>query len=481
MAIHPVVLCGGVGSRLWPLSQPSRPKQFLPLAGPESLLVDTLRRVDGAGFAAPVLVANEDHRFIVAEQMRSAGLVPAAIILEPAGRGTAPAIGLAALTVMARDPDGILLVMPSDHAIADTGAFAAALATAGKAAVLGELVTFGIAPDRPETGYGYIRAGAPHPAVPGCARVAAFIEKPDRVTAEALVAEGGHAWNSGIFLFRADAVVGELHRLRPDIVAALRKSLRGAAVERDFLRPDARAFAACPQASIDTAVMEQTDKAVMVPVDMGWSDLGDWAAVWALAPKDDAGNAVRGDAVVVGSANCHVHSEDGILAALVGVEDLVVAATGDAVLVARRDHVQDVKAVVEALKAQNMAGEGSCTASSIWPWGQVRSIAQGHRFRVRHLTIAPGASLGTHFHYHRAEHWVIVDGTARVTRGEDSVVLAVNESACVPPGEVHRLENPGVLPLVVIEVQTGAYLGEDDVERVGDDDRRAETLSRNQR
>lgn len=451
MAIHPVILCGGSGSRLWPLSRQQRPKQFLPLAGPRSLLQDTVARVGGPAFAPPLLVAAEDHRFIVAEQMRAAGCVPAAILLEPAARGTAPAVGLAALWVAAREPGAMLLILPSDHVIADTPAFLAALETAVPAAVSGELVTFGVTPQGPETGYGYIRAGAAHPSVAGCVQVDRFVEKPDHATAEAWLAEGGYFWNSGIYLFRADALIGELERLRPDIVAALRNALAGAVESDDFLRPEAASFMACPAAAIDTAVMERTAKAVMVPVSMGWSDVGGWAALWALAPKDDAGNAVQGDAVLVGSTNCYVHGQGGGVTALVGVEDLVVVTTGDATLVARRDHAQEVKEVVARLDTPG------CALSS-------RPLEEGEGFRVRHLTIAPGAAIGPHVHLHRAEHWVVVDGTARLTRGDEGLLLAANQSAWVPAGQAHLLENPGVVPLRVIEVQSGAYLGDDDVE-----------------
>ncbi|MGC2855611.1 mannose-1-phosphate guanylyltransferase/mannose-6-phosphate isomerase [Novispirillum sp. DQ9] len=467
MTIHPVILCGGVGSRLWPVSREGHPKQFLPLAGDRSMLQETAARVAGPGFAPPLLVTNEDHRFIVAEQMRARRQVPGAIILEPAGRGTAPAICLAALQVSRSDPAGLLLVMPSDHVITDTAAFAAALETAARAAATGALVTFGITPDRPETGYGYIRAGAPHPQVPGCALVAQFVEKPDRATAEGYVAAGGYAWNSGIFLFRADAVLAELDAFAPAVVSAMRAALDGAEPDRDFLRPATEPFAACPSAAIDTAVMERTAKAVVVPVSMGWSDVGGWAALWDLGAKDAAGNVVRGDAVLHRAANCYVHSDGGAVAALVGVEDLVVVVTDDAVLVADRDHAQDVKAVVERLKAAGRT-EADTHTTVQRPWGSFRRIDHGGRFQVKHITVTPGAAISLQLHHHRAEHWIVVEGTARVTRGQDSFLLAENESTYIPPGVVHRLENPGVLPLSLIEVQSGGYLGEDDIVRFED-------------
>lgn len=467
MTIHPVILCGGVGSRLWPVSREHYPKQFLPLGSQRSLLQDTVARIAGPGFAPPLLLANEEHRFIVAEQMRAAGVVPSAIILEPAGRGTAPALCLAALTVMATAPDAVLLVMASDHVIKDADAFAAAVETGARAAAAGELVTFGITPDGPETGYGYIRAGRGQPAPPGCHRVERFVEKPDRKTAEAFLAEGGYAWNSGIFLFRAGVYLAEIERLRPDIVAAVRAALDGAARDMDFLRPDAAAFKACPAAAVDTAVMEHTDKAVVVPVSMGWSDVGGWAALWTIGEKDAAGNVARGDVLLHEVTDCYVHSEGGAVAALVGVAGLVVVATDDAVLVADRQRAQDVKALVERLKAQKRP-ECEVHSTVYRPWGSFRRIDRGDGFQVKHITVRPGAAISLQLHHHRAEHWVVVKGTARVTRGEDRFLLSENESTYIPPGVTHRLENPGVLPLSLIEVQTGGYLGEDDIVRFED-------------
>lgn len=467
MTIYPVILCGGTGSRLWPLSRERFPKQFLPLAGDCTMLQETAGRVTGEGFAPPLLLANEDHRFIVAEQMRVAALPLRAIVLEPVGRGTAPAVCVAALDVLADDAEAMLLVMPSDHVVTDSQAFAAAVDTAARAAADGSLVTFGIAPEGPETGYGYIRAGAPHPHVEGCAAVDKFVEKPDRATAETYLAEGGYSWNSGLFLFKAAAYVAELERLRPDMVSAARAALAGAQADNDFLRLDAEAFAACPAGSVDTAVMEHTARAVVVPVSMGWSDVGAWSALWTLGDKDPDGNVARGDVMLHDARNCYVRSDDGMLAAVVGAEDIVVVVSADAVLVSARDRVQDVKAVVERLKRDGRS-EHRSHPTEHRPWGSFRCIDRGGRFQVKHITVAPGASISLQLHYHRAEHWVVVEGTARVTRGEETFLLAENESTYIPPGTVHRLENPGRLPLSLIEVQSGAYLGEDDIVRLVD-------------
>ncbi len=467
MTLHPVILCGGSGRRLWPLSREKFPKQFLPLAGERTLLQDTVARVAGPGFAPPLLLANEEHRFIVAEQMRTLDVAPRAIVLEPVGRGTAAAACVAAHAVQADDPDGLVLVLPSDHVIQDPQAFAAALETGRKAAAEGALVIFGIPPVGPETGYGYVRAGAAHATIGGCALLDRFVEKPDRATAEACLAEGGYAWNSGIFLFKASAYLAELERLAPQVAAAASAAWTASTRDADFVRLKAAAFEACPAVSVDTAVMEHTRRGVVVPVSMGWSDVGAWSALWTLGDKDPAGNVARGDVVLHDARDCYVRSEDGVLAAVVGVDDLVVVVTDDAVLVSMRDRADDVRMVVEGL-----ARDGRCehrTHTTVHrPWGSFRHIAHGAGFQIKDITLRPSASISLQLHHHRAEHWIVIAGTARVTRDEESFLLAENESTCIAPGTVHRLENPGRMPLRLIEVQSGRYLGEDDIVRLED-------------
>lgn len=468
-SIHCVVLCGGVGSRLWPLSRQHYPKQFLPMHGDQSMVRETLGRLPGSeGTAAPLFIANEEHRFLVAEQVRAAGAASAGIVLEPEGRGTAPAVAAAALSVQSREPGGLMLVMPSDHVIANPAAFHDAVAKAAVAAADGALVTFGITPTHAETGYGYIRAGAPVAGAPGCVAVDRFVEKPDRARAEAWLAEGGYAWNSGIFVLRADILLAELDRLRPDILTAVRAAWDDSEKDRDFIRLDPAAFAACPAESIDRAVMEHTPHAVMVPVSMGWNDVGGWSALWELGDKDDAGNVVLGDALLHDVRNAYVRSEGGLLTAVVGLDDVVVVASDDAVLVTARDRAQDVKAVVDALSA---AGRPEILIhSTVYrPWGSFHTVDRGARFLVKQLTVLPGAKLSLQMHHHRAEHWIVVEGTARVTRGDQTFLLHENQSTYIPIAEVHRLENPGLMPLRLIEVQSGSYLGEDDILRLDDD------------
>lgn len=465
--IHPVILCGGTGTRLWPISRQMFPKQFLPLVEERTMLEATVQRVAGADFAAPLLVANEEHRFIVAEQLRQAGVEAAEIFLEPFGRNTAPAACLAALTVAAKNPEGLLLLMPSDHVIADEDAFLAAVRVAAGAARQGAIVTFGITADRPETGYGYIRVGAQLYAGAEVCRVTSFAEKPDLVTAEGYLADGGYVWNSGIFLFQAKTFLEELERLHPEIVAACAAALKGASRDLDFCRLDAPAFADNPSISIDYAVMEHTDRAAVVPVSMGWNDVGAWSALWELGEADAAGNVVRGDVVLEDAKNCYARSEDNVLTALVGVEDIVVVVTDDAVFVSRRDRAQDVKAVVERLKAEGRS-EQMFHSTVYRPWGNYRCIDAGPRFQVKQITVTPGAKLSLQRHHHRAEHWIVVEGTALVTCAEKSFLLHENQSTYIPIGSVHRLENPGKIPLRLIEVQSGGYLGEDDIVRLED-------------
>lgn len=466
--IHPVILCGGTGTRLWPISREMYPKQFLSLVGPRTMLEETLLRVSGAEFAAPTLVANEEHRFIAAEQARHCGVAPADIILEPFGRNTGPAACLVALRIAEQHgPDSLLLLAPSDHHIADPKAFLDAVRNAVPAAKEGRIVTFGVTPDRPETGYGYIRTGAGIAPGSDLRQVRAFVEKPDLATAESYLADGGYLWNAGIFLFQAKTLLEELDRFEPEIVHACRAALAGAKHDLDFYRIDATAFAGNPSLSIDYAVMERTDRAVVAPVSMGWNDVGSWSALWTLGEPDPAGNVLQGDILAEDVRNCYVRDAAGRLIALIGVEDLIVVATDDAVFVSRRDRAQDVKAVVERLKAAGRS-EQKIHSTVYRPWGQYRQIDTGARFQVKQIVVAPGAKLSLQRHHHRAEHWVVVEGVARVTCDDKSFLLHENQSTYIPIGSVHRLENPGKIPLRLIEVQSGGYLGEDDIVRLDD-------------
>lgn len=467
MTIVPVILSGGAGTRLWPLSRELYPKQLLPLAGAHTMLQETILRLEGvAGLAAPLVVCNEAHRFLVAEQLRQAGVAAAAILLEPVGRNTAPAVALAALQATADGADPLLLVLPADHVIRDAAALRAAIAAALPAAGDGRLLTFGIVPAAPETGYGYIRRG---PAVaagqPVCA-VARFVEKPDRATAVSYLAAGDYFWNSGMFLFRASAYLAELDRLAPAMLAACRAAFDGRSADLDFVRLDAEAFAACPADSIDYAVMEKTSRAAMLPLDAGWSDVGSWSALWEVGPADGDGNVVAGDVIAVDSAGSYLCAGSRLVAA-VGVRDVVVVETADAVLVAAKERVQDVKQVVERLKAQGR-GEHLLHRRVSRPWGAYEGLDGGDGFLVKRITVNPGASLSLQRHRHRAEHWVVVRGTARIVCGDDVLVRTANQSVYVPIGMLHRLENPGADLLEIIEVQTGATLSEDDIERVDD-------------
>lgn len=461
--IHPVILSGGKGTRLWPLSRAMHPKQLQCLAGDRSMLQDTVARVTRPEFAAPVVVCNDEHRFIVAEQLRLIGVRADRLVLEPAGRNTAPAAAVAALLLAEREPQALMLLMPSDHVVGLPDAFAAAVAAGAVAARDGRLVTFGIAPTRPETGYGYIKAVPEGEAV---RPVAAFVEKPDLDTAQAYLAVGGYFWNAGIFLFRADRFLAELERFEPAILAACRDAVAGAKADLDFLRIAAEPFAACPSKSIDYAVMERTDRAAVVPVDMGWSDVGAWDALWDISGKDADGNHLAGDVIAVDTRNCYVRSES-TLVSVVGVADLVVVATDDAVLVAHKDHAQKVKEVVDRLDAAGRC-EQLTHATVYRPWGAFRAIEKGDRHQVKLITVNPGARLSLQMHHHRAEHWIVVQGTARVSRGDEDFLLHENQSTYIPLGVRHRLENPGKLPLVLIEVQSGPYLAEDDIVRFDD-------------
>ncbi len=473
MMIQPVILSGGSGTRLWPLSREQHPKQLLPLTGDLSLLQDTARRLDGfaaAPVAAPLVVCNEEYRFITAEQLRTAGCAAQALILEPAGRNTAPALALAALA--ARKDDPVLLVMPADHVVTDRAAFQRAMAEGAAQAAQGAVVAFGIVPDRAETGYGYIRAGEAVGA--GGARVLeAFVEKPDRAAAEQYLASGAYSWNSGIFMLRASVWLAALGRYRPDILAACEQAYAGSRRDDVFLRVDKAAFLACPADSIDYAVMEKLPgdaaggiAATVVPMAAGWSDVGAWDALWQVLEKDAAGNVSRGDVLLHDSRGTLAYA-DGRVVACVGVENLVVVETPDAVMVAHKDRTQEVKHVVARLKAEGRAQVQSHRKVHR-PWGWYDSVDGGERFQVKRIVVNPGASLSLQMHHHRAEHWVVVRGTAKVTRGEETLLVAENESTYIPVGMKHRLENPGKVALEIIEVQSGAYLGEDDIVRFED-------------
>ncbi|GAA4246883.1 mannose-1-phosphate guanylyltransferase/mannose-6-phosphate isomerase [Azospirillum formosense] len=464
--VTPVILSGGSGSRLWPLSRAMHPKQFLPLAGDLTMIQETAQRVVAPRFAPPLIICNEEHRFLVAEQLRAKAIQPTEIILEPTGRNTAPAACVAALKLLEADGAPLMLVMPSDHVIAAPDRFLKAVETATAAARAGALVTFGITPDRAEAGYGYIKAGSPFRDGEGLRGVECFVEKPDRATAEAYLADDSYFWNSGIFLFSAAAYLAELERANPAMVEACRRALSGAERDLTFCRLAKDAFVASPSDSIDYAVMEKTARAAMVPVDMGWNDVGAWSALWDIGAKDANGNVVHGDVVLHDARNVYVRSEDHLVA-VTGLENVVVVATDDAILVTDYSHVQDVRQVVERLKADGRS-EHSLHTTVYRPWGSYRSVDRGNRFQVKRIVVNPSERLSLQMHHHRAEHWIVVEGTALVTRGEEQILLRENESVYIPLGTVHRLENPGRVPLHLIEVQSGSYLGEDDIVRLED-------------
>jgi mannose-1-phosphate guanylyltransferase / mannose-6-phosphate isomerase len=466
--LTPVILSGGAGTRLWPLSRELYPKQLLPLIGGSTMLQDTAARVSGFGAAHPIVICNEEHRFLVAEQLRSAGYAAQAILLEPVGRNTAPAIALAALAASAGgQPDAMLLVLPADHVIRDVPRFHAAIALALPAADAGQMVTFGVVPKSPETGYGYIRRGAAQTGdASGTFKIAAFVEKPDAERAREFLSSGDYLWNSGMFLFRASRYLEELERHAPDIAAACRLAYAGARRDLDFTRIDTGAFQACRSDSIDYAVMEKAANSAVVPLDAGWSDVGSWSALHAALTGDAQRNVTRGDVVIEGCEGSYFHAESRLVAAI-GLKDHVVVETKDAVLVAPLSDVQHVKALVKRIK-DGGRHEHQLHREVSRPWGSYDSIDAGDRFQVKRLMIKPGATLSLQLHHHRAEHWIVVSGTARITRGDEVFLLEENQSTYIPIGTRHRIENPGRIALHLIEVQSGSYLGEDDIVRFED-------------
>ncbi|GLZ26250.1 mannose-1-phosphate guanyltransferase [Stutzerimonas stutzeri] len=461
----PVIMAGGSGSRLWPLSRQLNPKQFLSLTDAQlSMLQSTIRRLEGLDAGLPLLICNEQHRFLAAEQLRQLGMEQTRILLEPVGRNTAPAIALAALQATQEGDDPILLVLAADHLIQDVDAFHSSIQAAMPFAIGGKLVTFGIVPTNPETGYGYIEKGKE--LGEGGFAVNRFVEKPGLDIAEEYLASGEYFWNSGMFMFRASRYLDELERHQPSILSACRQALAAGMQDMHFVRVDAATFAACPEDSVDYAVMEKTNDAVMVPLDAGWSDVGSWTALWEASKKDAEGNVFKGDVLGHATRNAFVHADSRLVATL-GVEDLVIVETKDAVLVAHKNKVQDVKKLVERIKADNRH-EHLNHREVYRPWGMYDAIDSGHRYQVKRITVQPGAKLSVQMHHHRAEHWVVVSGTARVTNGDKTYLVTENQSTYIPVGQVHALENPGVIPLELIEVQSGSYLGEDDIVRLED-------------
>ncbi len=465
----PVILSGGSGTRLWPVSRKTHPKQFWPMTSDHSMLQETCRRLDGyEGMQAPVVVCNVEHRFFVANQLQENHLQDAAIILEPVGRNTAPAVAVAAMYAMekASAEEPVLLVLPADHVIEDVDSFHRILAKGEQLARQGHLVTFGIVPTAPETGYGYIQGGEGLQEMPEAMKIARFVEKPDKATAEGYVTSGDFFWNSGMFMFQASSYLQALEQFAPEMLSATRKAYADSERDTDFIRLDKAAFEACPGDSVDYAVMERTDKGVVIPLDAGWNDVGSWSALWEIGEKDEQGNVLSGDVLALDSNRCYLRSEQRLLATI-GIDDLVVVDTHDVVLVAHRDKVQQVKELVAQL-SDRQRQEIDIHSLVHRPWGSYQGIDQADRYQVKRITVAPGASLSLQMHHHRAEHWIVVKGTANVTCGDKTFVLSENQSTYIPVGKQHRLENPGKIPLEMIEVQSGSYLGEDDIVRFED-------------
>ncbi len=459
MRINPVILSGGSGTRLWPLSREHYPKQLLCLIGKETLLQQTVLRLDGLAAVNPLMVCNEEHRFLVAEQLRQLGKTASAIILEPAGRNTAPAATLAALAVTRHNEDGLMLIMPADHIIPDKAAFQAAVSKGMPLANDGRLVTFGVVPTMPATGYGYIKSGNNN-------AVLAFVEKPDAETANRYITSGEYLWNSGIFMMRASTWLDEVKRYSPSILRACTDAYERGSNDGDFYRVDKQAFMECESISIDYAVMERTDRAAIIPLAAGWSDVGAWSTLWEVSEQDANGNVVTGDVYTHNTHNTLLLSQHRCVAA-VGLDNMVIVETADAVLVAHKDQAQSVKDIVEKLRIDKRS-EFKTHRKVHRPWGHYEGVDAGERFQVKRLSVNPGAALSLQMHHHRAEHWVVVKGTARVTRGDEVFILKENQSTYIPIGMRHRLENPGDIPLEIIEIQSGSYLGEDDIVRFAD-------------
>ena len=467
MAVHPVILSGGAGTRLWPVSRASFPKQLMPLLSERSLLQETVLRLGAKhGFARPIIACNDEHRFLVGEQLREIGVRAETILVEPVGRNTAPAVAAAALAIAAKDPEAVILMSPSDHYVAKPAALHDAVAKALPAARAGYLVTFGIPPARPETGYGYIETGEPLDEAPACLRVRRFVEKPDAAAAERLAASGIHLWNSGLLMFAARHFLAELRRFEPELVAHVETALKRAQTDLDFLRLDGEAFAAARSISVDYAVLERTPKSAVVPVEMGWTDVGSWSSLWEIAPKDADGNVILGDALAIDVKNSYIRG-DSRLVAVLGLEGVMVVDTADAVLVMARDRAQDLRRIVDRIERDGRS-EHLRHRRVLRPWGSYEQVDAGARFQVKRLVVKPGGRLSLQRHAQRAEHWVVVRGVARVTRDRDVFDLVANQSTYIPLGTAHRLENPGAEPLHLIEVQSGDYLGEDDITRIDD-------------
>ncbi|WFP51297.1 mannose-1-phosphate guanylyltransferase/mannose-6-phosphate isomerase [Methylomonas sp. EFPC3] len=459
----PVILSGGSGTRLWPLSRGQYPKQFLPLVSGATMIQETMLRLDGlAGLQPPIAVCNEDHRFMMAEQMREIGIKPVAIILEPVGKNTAPAVAMAALS--AGSEDDILLILPADHVVADRQSFHRAVVQAEQLAKQDLLVTFGIVASEPETGYGYIKRGEVRYGE--AYKVDAFVEKPDLQTAQRYLESGEYFWNSGMFAFKAGCFLRELEKFNPQMLAVCREALKAAKPDLDFVRLDKEIFATCPSDSIDYAVMEKTDKAAVIPLDAGWNDVGSWSALWDVTAKDETGNAIKGDVLTVDTRNSYIHSGNKLVA-VIGVDNLIVVETDDAVMIAAKDRVQDVKDVVDQLKKAKRS-EANVHRKVYRPWGHYDLVDSGDRHQTKRIVVKPGAKLSVQKHHHRAEHWVVVKGTAWVEKNGEKVLVSENESIYIPLGVIHSLENPGVIPLEMVEVQSGSYLGEDDIVRYED-------------
>ena len=462
--ITPVLLCGGVGSRLWPASRQGRPKQYLNLIGESSMLQQTLTRIEPLTQTSPIIVCNEEHRFLVAEQVRQLGLTSPTIILEPEGKNTAPAIALAAIAASASDPEVNLLVLPADHYVGKPAALIDAIEKAASASSKGKLVTFGIVPSRPETGYGYIKQG--EALATDVSALKQFVEKPDQSTAEAYIASGDYVWNSGMFMFTAGHFLASLAEFQPEMASVCELAMEQAERDMDFIRPNADVFATCPSDSIDYAVMEHTPQGAVVSLDCDWSDIGAWSALWEAGDQDAAGNVIQGDVVLNKTENSYVRSESRLVTTT-GVSDLVVVETADAVMVADRHSVQDVKDIVNALKASSRS-EADVHQRVFRPWGSYESLTSGDGFQVKRLIVNPGQQLSLQLHRHRAEHWVVVRGTAKVVNGDSELILSADQSTYIPLGAKHRLSNPGLEVLELIEVQSGSYLGEDDIIRFDD-------------